>query len=161
VEQARLLANAGEFERFVTVAPRIAQVTLDDYEQRAASTAVYPGQGTVQGLVYTVLGLAGEAGEMANQVKKTLRDDDGVLTDQRRAKLVDELGDVLWYVANTAKELGVPLADIAQQNLNKLQARKEQGTLKGDQREGRTLGIGRLVPAGLKSIEMPIAEGGC
>lgn len=91
---------------------------------------MYPGQQTINGVVYSILGLAGEAGECANIVKKTLRNDNGVLTEERRTKLVDELGDVAWYLANTCTELNISLDDLFEYNLNKLKTRKDEGTLK-------------------------------
>jgi len=103
-----------------------------DYQSKTAQTAIYPGAGEIGGLVYTVLGLAGEAGEIANKTKKVLRDSDGVLEAGKREALVGELGDVAWYLAQTATELGVNLDDVFKDNLDKLKKRKEKGTLKGD-----------------------------
>lgn len=100
------------------------------YQKQAMETAVYPGQKTVNGVVYSVLGLAGEAGEVANVVKKVLRNDHGKITEERKAKLVDELSDVCWYLASTCEELGVQLGDVMEYNLNKLAQRKLEGTLK-------------------------------
>ena len=57
-----------------------SELTFDQYQKQAVSTAIYPGQGEVLGLVYVALGLAGEAGEIANKVKKVLRDDNGELS---------------------------------------------------------------------------------
>ena len=74
-------------------------------------------------LEYPTLGLAGEAGEVANIVKKIQRDNDGILTDEVRGKLKDELGDVLWYISACADELGVTLQEIAEYNVNKLAKR--------------------------------------
>lgn len=87
-------------------------------------------------LTYTSLGLAGEAGEVANKVKKILRGDyslDAKLIEQ----LAGELGDVLWYVAQTARRLGLSLDEIAAMNLSKLRLRLNTDTLKGsgDNRE--------------------------
>lgn len=79
---------------------------LNDYQVAAMATAVYP---EYVGLAYTSLGLAGEAGEIANKVKKVYRDNDGELTRQAQADLMDELGDVLWYVAALATENGISL----------------------------------------------------
>jgi len=106
-------------------------LTANEYQFGASVTALYPGRGTAQGLVYTILGLAGEAGEVANQVKKILRDDDGVLTDERKAKLVDEMSDVCWYAAMACDELGVDLGDVMTANLSKLASRAERGTIQG------------------------------
>jgi NTP pyrophosphatase (non-canonical NTP hydrolase) len=118
-------------------------LSLDDYQARAAGTAVYPGRGTALGLIYCGLKLAGEAGEVAEKIGKALRDDglqpvvrDGEpgwtdLRPERREALKAELGDVLWYVASAARELGYDLADVARTNLDKLADRKARGALHG------------------------------
>ena len=80
---------------------------------------------------YPALGLCGEAGEAAEKVKKALRDDGGVLTDERRAALAGELGDVLWYVAQLATEAGLDLDTLAEDNLAKLLSRQERNVLQG------------------------------
>lgn len=98
------------------------------YQNRTQDTAVYPGRHTPSGLNYTILGLVGEAGELANKLKKVYRNQDSVYAN--REVFVDELGDVLWYAAAFAKELGVSLEEVMEKNLAKLQARKESGTLK-------------------------------
>lgn len=74
-------------------------------------------------LEYPTLGLAGEAGEVANIVKKIQRDNEGVITDETRLKLKDELGDVLWYISACADELGLTLNEIAEFNIQKLAKR--------------------------------------
>ena len=104
--------------------------TFNEYQTRTATTAIYPGQGEVTGLLYCALGL-GEAGEVQGKAKKVLRDDDGVLTDNKREAMAAELGDLLWYAAQLATELGVELGDIAQANLDKLAGRKARGVLQG------------------------------
>jgi NTP pyrophosphatase (non-canonical NTP hydrolase) len=100
-----------------------------DYQALSRRTATYPDAGA--NLVYPTLGLAGEAGEVAEKVKKLIRDDAGVLTDERRAALGAELGDVLWYVAQVATEAGLDLEAIAQANLDKLASRAQRGVLSG------------------------------
>ena len=102
---------------------------LSDYQRRSRVTAVYPDAG--ENLTYPALGLCGEAGEAAEKVKKTLRDDGGVLTDERRAALAAELGDVLWYVAQLATEAGLDLDTLAEENLAKLLSRQERDVLQG------------------------------
>lgn len=102
-------------------------LTFKEYQDGTARTAVYP---QVKALEYTALGLAGEAGEVANKVKKILREDGGDPVDAL-IKLADELGDVLWYVSELASTLGVDLEIVAKRNLEKLAARAEAGTLKG------------------------------
>lgn len=103
---------------------------LSQYQMLARQTAIYPNKDSVDGLCYTSLGL-GEAGEFQNQVKKILRDDNKVLTEERRQKLIDELGDILWYVANCASELNIDLSEVASRNVDKLFSRKDRGVLKG------------------------------
>lgn len=105
---------------------------LDTYAAEAAQTAVYPnaGTGSTDALAYATLGLTGEAGELANKVKKILRGDPRGW-DTREA-MISELGDVLWYVAALAAELGISLDDVATLNLAKLSERANQGTIKGD-----------------------------
>ena len=103
-------------------------ITLNEYQNKARSTALYP---EAEALSYTVLGLNGEAGELAEKMKKCLRDDAGILTENRKAAMQKELGDVLWYVANLAYELDATLEQIAEGNLEKLFSRKRRGTLQG------------------------------
>lgn len=102
------------------------------YQREAATTAIYPGSGTPLGLYYASLGLAGEAGEVAGKVSKIIRDDMGTVTEERRAALVSELGDVLWYVAALADELDADLVMIADVNLRKLRRRADCGVLGGE-----------------------------
>ena len=104
-------------------------VQLSDYQQRSRATAVYPDAGS--NITYTALGLCGEAGECAEKVKKAIRDDGGALSDERRAALAAELGDVLWYVAQLATEAGLDLDEIADDNLAKLLSRRDRGVLQG------------------------------
>lgn len=107
---------------------------LDEYQHAALKTAIYPGRYTINGLAYTALGLTGEAGEVADKVKKYLRDGASDTPEQRTARgdaLAGELGDVLWYLAACANELGYNLSDLATRNLNKLHSRKERGALQG------------------------------
>jgi NTP pyrophosphatase (non-canonical NTP hydrolase) len=102
---------------------------ISEYQELSRRTATYPGAG--DNIVYPTLGLAGEAGEVAEKVKKLLRDDDGVMSDERREALAGELGDVLWYVAQVATEAGLDLEEIAQGNLDKLLSRQRRGVLSG------------------------------
>lgn len=79
------------------------------YQTGATATAIYPGQGEIPGLIYTTLGLNGESGEVAEHAKKLHRDDGGRMTNERRPRLMKELGDVLWYCAQIATEAGLEL----------------------------------------------------
>ncbi|MFN0277607.1 MAG: nucleoside triphosphate pyrophosphohydrolase family protein [Pyrinomonadaceae bacterium] len=96
-------------------------MNFEEYQSEASQTALYPRR--FSNLEYPTLGLAGEAGEVANIVKKIQRDHDGVINDEIRGKLKDELGDVLWYISACADELGLTLAEIAQFNVGKLAKR--------------------------------------
>jgi NTP pyrophosphatase (non-canonical NTP hydrolase) len=96
-------------------------MNFEDYQSEASQTALYPRR--MSNLEYPTLGLAGEAGEVANIVKKIQRDHGGVLNDETRGKLKDELGDVLWYISACADELGLTLQEIAEYNVNKLAKR--------------------------------------
>jgi NTP pyrophosphatase (non-canonical NTP hydrolase) len=104
-------------------------VRFSEYQRRSRETAVYPHLG--DNLVYPALGLCGEAGETAEKIKKAIRDDGGVLTDQRREALAAELGDVLWYVAQLATEAGLDLEQGAGANLDKLASRRRRSVLHG------------------------------
>jgi len=103
-------------------------VELSDYQRLSRGTAKYPRH---EALTYPALGLAGEAGEFADHAKKVIRDDGGEVTPERREAMAKELGDVLWYVAQLASELGLELEQIAQENLDKLRSRMERGVLSG------------------------------
>lgn len=111
-----------------------SSLEFGEYQRKAADTAIYPGSGTgsAVALSYVTLGLTGEAGEIANKVKKIMRDDEGIVTDAKRLAIAAELGDVLWYLSQLARELGVSLADLADENLSKLAGRKLAGRLKGE-----------------------------
>lgn len=104
---------------------------FNDYQTRAAETAIYPGKDSLTGLLYVGLGL-GEAGEVQGKIKKILRDNGGVVDDGFRAMIMKELGDVLWYVSQVCEELDLDLDAVAQANLNKLADRRERGVLTGN-----------------------------
>lgn len=114
------------------------QMQFGEYQTLSGQTAFYAdaSRGTVKALSYVGLGLVGEAGEIANKLKKILRDDASLLTEEKRQQLIDELGDVLWYAAALATELHVGLGEVAMRNLDKLGQRKAKDTLggAGDQR---------------------------
>ncbi len=102
---------------------------LSEYQRLSRRTAEYPREAW---LAYPALGLAGEAGEVAEHAKKAIRDDDGSVGEERKAAMSKELGDVLWYVAQLATELGLDLNEVAEQNLEKLFSRQRRGVLSGD-----------------------------
>lgn len=101
---------------------------IDDYQTVAQSYAFYPNSGNEGGELYPVLGLNGEAGEVAEKFKKAMRD--GV-PDDFTEQVKKELGDCLWYISAIASEMGLKLSAVAQGNLHKLQGRSERGVLSG------------------------------
>lgn len=103
-------------------------MNLNEYQERARSTAIYPGKFNV---IYPAFKLCGEAGEVAEKIGKCLRDHNGVFNDERRDQIKKELGDVLWYIANLAFDFDFTLEDIAQTNLDKLASRKERNKIQG------------------------------
>ncbi|MBI4580935.1 MAG: nucleoside triphosphate pyrophosphohydrolase family protein [Planctomycetes bacterium] len=103
---------------------------FDAYQAASRETAQYPDMG--RNVCYPTLGLAGEAGEVAERVKKMFRDDGGVLTPQRRDALKAELGDVLWYVAALCSELDLRMDDVASNNVRKLRDRRARSVIQGD-----------------------------
>ena len=105
---------------------------LNEYQRQAAKTALYPGRDGDTVAPYPALGLAGEAGEVCEQIKKAIRDDEGRVSEERRRKLQKELGDVMWYLAALASELGMDLETIAQANLDKLADRQRRGVIQGE-----------------------------
>ncbi len=106
-------------------------MTFEDYQKQALTTVLSTGD-DFKDLLHWVLGLTGEAGEVAEKLKKIIRDKNSVITEEDKQELAKELGDVLWYIAVFAHDLGVPLDKIAQQNLDKLLSRKDRGVLGGN-----------------------------
>lgn len=100
---------------------------LNEYQKLAEKAAFYEKDD----VVYLALGITGEAGEVADHVKKMLRDDDGELSEGRRVILVKELGDILWYVSKMAGRLGVTLEQVAVCNIEKIEDRVQRGTQHG------------------------------
>lgn len=102
-------------------------MTLNEYQEAAAKTAFYEKDD----VPYCALGITGEAGEVADHVKKMLRDDEGHLTNDRKQALKKELGDVLWYIARMAGKLGYTLENVAATNLSKIQDRLDRNVQHG------------------------------
>ena len=101
---------------------------FNSYQRTAITTAIYPA---THKILYPALGLAGEAGEVANKVKKLVRDGTSSLPKEWKEQIGSEIGDVLWYCAVLADDLGISLGKIASQNEIKLQNRKKKGTISG------------------------------
>ena len=99
------------------------------YQKQARKTAQYPYLGSNN--IYPTLGLVGEAGEVAEKVKKVIRDKNGIFDDESKLAIKKELGDVLWYISNLCTELSFNLEDVAKENLEKLRLRSEKGNIKG------------------------------
>jgi NTP pyrophosphatase (non-canonical NTP hydrolase) len=104
---------------------QMSSITATDYQHKACSTAIFPKE---TALAYLTLGLAGEAGEIANKAKKIIRDGDN---SAKRSEITKELGDVCWYIAVLAQELGVNLGKVMEDNIEKLADRKARGMLGG------------------------------
>ena len=112
---------------FMAVSPDTG-MSLNEYQNSALKTAIYPHDHEIS---YLALALCGEAGELADKVKKVLRDKDGRFYQPDIHSIANELGDVLWYASNLAHVLGYKLSDIAQLNIDKINSRLERGTLLG------------------------------
>ena len=106
-------------------------MNFNEYQKKALKTALFPKKYRT---IYPAIGLGNESGEVLGKIKKWLRGDDGngPMSKERKLTLRDELGDVLWYLAVLARDLGLSLDEIAKLNIAKLKLRKEKGTLKGD-----------------------------
>ena len=102
---------------------------FNEYQKTARQTAIYSGAG--KNFAYPALGLCGEAGEVAEKIKRIVRDGRDSIKPEEVKEISKELGDVLWYVANLAAEVGLELNEIASQNLEKLKSRRERGVLHG------------------------------
>lgn len=103
---------------------------MNEYQHKARATARYPNIG--HNPIYPTLGLTGEAGEVADKVKKVLRDREGNFDNEARDAIKLELGDVLWYISQLSSELNFDLDDIAISNLEKLRSRSLRGKISGD-----------------------------
>lgn len=105
-------------------------MTLDEYQQQALKTVLSTGD-DFKDLLHWVLGINGESGEIAEKIKKIIRDKNSVISQQDKDELAKEIGDVLWYLAVFAHDLGIPLENIAAANLDKLKSRQARGVLGG------------------------------
>lgn len=104
-------------------------MTLNEYQTKALSTAIFPRDNEIP---YLALALCGESGEVADKVKKVIRDKSENFADEKtRNEIAMEIGDCLWYIANLANSLGLTLNEIANMNIDKINRRKQNGTLQG------------------------------
>lgn len=105
-------------------------MTFEEYQKLSRETALYPNKDN--NFIYPTLGLAGEAGEVSEKIKKVLRDKNGIVDEMTKQELSKELGDVLWYVAQLCTELNLSFDEVAKMNIEKLFSRKERGQLHGN-----------------------------
>ena len=107
---------------------------FDEYQKKAAKYDLAEATSNLKdaGFIEKVLGLVGEAGETADKIKKIIRDKDGVASDEDRDLVKKELGDTLWYIASIARYLDVPLSEIAEGNIDKLESRYQRNKLHGE-----------------------------
>lgn len=103
-------------------------MNFKEYQDKARSTAIYPHK---YAIIYPAFGLFGEAGEVAEKIKKVIRDNDNNFDDEKSQQIIKELGDVLWYMANLAEDLGFTLDQVAQTNIDKLADRQKRNKLHG------------------------------
>lgn len=101
---------------------------LTDYQISALETAVYPEQ---YHIIYPALGMAGEAGEVSDKVKKVIRDNNSQFTEEKKREIAKEIGDVLWYCAVLAHDIGFSLEEVGRMNIYKLKSRQKRGKLSG------------------------------
>ncbi len=104
-------------------------MNFNEYQIEARKTAVYPN--IENNFIYPCLGLCGESGEVAEKIKKIIRDENSIITEEKRMELVKEMGDVLWYLANLSMELDVELEFVAIRNIEKLKERQNNNKLHG------------------------------
>lgn len=122
------------------------ELSFNNYQKLMTQTAIYPETNVVHmhkgiigaNYIYPALGLVDEAGEVAGKVKKILRDkigqiknDDGVIDPEIKDMITKELGDVLWYISQLAREFEIKLQDVANENVEKILSRQERGTIQG------------------------------
>ena len=105
-------------------------MTFKEYQELAKITAAYPNIGN--NYIYPTLGLAGETGEVAEKIKKVIRDNNGMVDSEKKEEIAKELGDVLWYLAQLSTELKLDFDYIAEKNLEKLKSRQERNRLHGN-----------------------------
>lgn len=104
-------------------------MTFREYQIKASETARFPDKDLI--FIYTALGLVGEAGEVAEKIKKIWRDKNKQINDNDREEIKKEMGDVLWYLSQLSENLGINFDDVAQANINKTQSRLARNLING------------------------------
>ena len=105
---------------------------LNEYQKLASKTAKFEEYSEIEKLSYLALGINGEAGEVAEKIKKVIRDHKGELSDEKKEQIIFEIGDVLWYLSQLARVLGYSFEDVAKKNIEKLYSRLERGKIHGE-----------------------------
>ena len=105
---------------------------FDEYQTQASKTATFEGKDPTYVRMYLSLGVAGESGELIEKVKKVVRNDGGEVSAEKREAIKHEIGDVLWYLSQLARSLGIPFSDAAKANLDKLADRAARGVIKSE-----------------------------
>lgn len=113
---------------------KIKITEFNDYQEKASVTDTFEKTSSIldPGVLEKILGVAGEAGEVADKFKKIIRDKNGKVSNEDKEQIAKELGDVLWYLAGIARYLDIPFNQIAEQNIEKLYSRMKRGKLAGD-----------------------------
>lgn len=107
-------------------------MNFNEYEKLASRTATFEGKVGEYKLMYLCLGLAGETGEVIEKIKKVIRNDEGTISAEKREAIKQELGDVLWYLAQLARVCDLPFDDVAQANIEKLADRHKRGVIRSE-----------------------------
>ncbi len=105
---------------------------FDEYEELATRTANFEGKQAEHALMYLGLGLTSEAGEVADKIKKIIRNDNGVISAEKRDALKSEIGDVLWYLSQLARHLQIPFSEVPMGNIEKLADRAKRSVISSD-----------------------------
>ncbi len=105
-------------------------MTFEEYQVESRKTAIYPNKDN--NFLYPILGLAGETGEVAEKVKKLIRDRDNNISQEFKDSLAGELGDVLWYISQICSEFGLKLEDVVCRNMDKINSRMQREKIHGD-----------------------------
>lgn len=104
------------------------RVSLNEFQKKFPNTDYFIIE--IMTLSYDGLGM-GEAGEVQGKIKKIIRDNGGIITDEARKEIAKELGDSLWYIASMCQTLNISMEDVATMNIEKLQSRHARGTVHG------------------------------
>ncbi|HEY4516566.1 MAG TPA: nucleoside triphosphate pyrophosphohydrolase family protein [Candidatus Paceibacterota bacterium] len=105
---------------------------FNEYQKTASRTATFEGKVGEYKLMYLCLGLAGESGEVIEKIKHVIRDQDGVMSEEKRQGIKNELGDVLWYLSQLARACDLSFDDVARANIEKLADRHKRGVIKSE-----------------------------